>query len=102
MRGEDKPLIVKTVQNFLGLGYGVDATRGTAAYLAEQGITVQVMNKVLEGRPHIVDAIKNGEIAAVINTVSSDVQSVSDGTASAAPPSPSACRNTPPSPVVKR
>ena len=54
------------------------ATRGTAAYLAEQGITVQVMNKVLEGRPHIVDAIKNGEIAAVINTVSSDVQSVSD------------------------
>ena len=78
VRDEDKPLIVKTVQNFLGLGYGVCATRGTAAYLAEQGITVQVMNKVLEGRPHIVDAIKNGEIAAVINTVSSDVQSVSD------------------------
>ena len=78
VRDEDKPLIVKTAKNFQSLGYGVCATRGTAAYLAEQGITVQVVNKVLEGRPHIVDAIKNGEIALVVNTVTSDAQSVSD------------------------
>ena len=44
------------------------ATRGTAAYLQEKGIPVRVVNKVLEGRPHIVDAIKNGEICMVINT----------------------------------
>ncbi|KLT71850.1 hypothetical protein PL75_11435, partial [Neisseria arctica] len=56
----------------------VCATRGTAAYLAEHGITVQAVNKVLEGRPHIVDAIKNGEIALVENTVGSDAQSVAD------------------------
>lgn len=78
VRDEDKPLIVQTVKNFLSLGYGVCATRGTAAYLAEQGITVQTVNKVREGRPHIVDAIKNGEIALVINTVESDPQSVAD------------------------
>ena len=78
VRDEDKPLIVKTAKNFQSLGYGVCATRGTAAYLAEQGITVQVVNKVLEGRPHIVDAIKNGDIALVVNTVTSDAQSVSD------------------------
>ena len=78
VREEDKPLIVKTAQNFQALGYGVCATRGTADYLKEHGIIVQTVNKVPEGRPHIVDAIKNGEIALVVNTVSSDPQSVSD------------------------
>ena len=69
VRDEDKPLIVKTAQNFQALGYGVCATRGTAEYLKEHGIIVQAVNKVQEGRPHIVDAIKNGEIALVVNTV---------------------------------
>ena len=78
VRNEDKPNVVKTVQNFQSLGYEVVATRGTAAYLKEQGIEVTVINKVLEGRPHIVDAIKNGEIALVVNTVSNDAQSVKD------------------------
>ncbi|WP_314341977.1 carbamoyl-phosphate synthase large subunit [Simonsiella muelleri] len=78
VKDADKPLILNTVKNFLSLGYGVCATRGTAAYLAEHGITVQIVNKVLEGRPHIVDSIKNGEIALVINTTSSDTQSISD------------------------
>ena len=78
VRNEDKPNVVKTAQNFQSLGYGLCATRGTAAYLAEHGIGVQVVNKVQEGRPHIVDAIKNGEIALVINTVNSDAQSVKD------------------------
>ena len=78
VRNEDKPNVVKTAQNFQSLGYGLCATRGTAAYLAEHGIGVQVVNKVQEGRPHIVDAIKNGEIALVVNTVNSDAQSVKD------------------------
>ena len=79
VRNEDKPLVVKTAKNFQQLGYSLVATRGTAAYLKENGVEdVAVINKVLEGRPHIVDAIKNGEIAVVVNTVSSDAQSVAD------------------------
>lgn len=78
VRNEDKPAVVQVATNFQSLGYGLCATRGTAAFLAEHGINVQVVNKVTEGRPHIVDAIKNGEIALVVNTVSSDVQSIKD------------------------
>ena len=79
LRDADKPMVLKTAQNFLALGYTLCATRGTAAYMKEHGIeNVEVVNKVLEGRPHIVDAIKNGEIALVINTVTSDAQSVKD------------------------
>ena len=61
VREEDKPLIVKTAQNFQALGYGVCATRGTAGYLKEHGVVVQAVNKVAEGRPHIVDAIKTAK-----------------------------------------
>jgi carbamoyl-phosphate synthase large subunit len=50
------------------LGFTIMATRGTAAYLAGQGLEVKVINKVLEGRPHIVDALKNDEIQLVFNT----------------------------------
>lgn len=78
VRNEDKSAVVQVATNFQSLGYGLCATRGTAAFLAEHGINVQVVNKVTEGRPHIVDAIKNGEIALVVNTVSSDVQSIKD------------------------
>lgn len=78
VRDEDKPSVVQVATNFQSLGYGLCATRGTAAFLAQHGINVQVVNKVTEGRPHIVDAIKNGEIALVVNTVSSDMQSIQD------------------------
>ncbi|SCB81344.1 MULTISPECIES: carbamoyl-phosphate synthase large subunit [Snodgrassella] len=78
VRDEDKPHVVQVAANFQSHGYGLCSTRGTAAYLAQHGINVQVVNKVTEGRPHIVDAIKNGEIALVVNTVSSDVQSIKD------------------------
>ena len=79
VRDEDKPLTVKTAKNFQALGYDLIATRGTAGYLKANGVdNVEVVNKVAEGRPHIVDAIKNGEIAVVINTVSSDAQGVKD------------------------
>ena len=78
VRDEDKSSVVQVATNFQSLGYGLCATRGTAAFLAQHGINVQVVNKVTEGRPHIVDAIKNGEIALVVNTVSSDMQSIQD------------------------
>lgn len=78
VRDEDKPSVVQVATNFQSLGYGLCATHGTAAFLAQHGINVQVVNKVTEGRPHIVDAIKNGEIALVVNTVSSDMQSIQD------------------------
>ncbi len=78
VRDEDKPLILQTAKNFQALGYGLCATRGTAAYLAEHGIIAQPVNKVREGRPHIVDMIKNGEIALVINTSGSTGNEISD------------------------
>ena len=50
------------------MGFKLVATGGPQRYLAEQGVEVATINKVLEGRPHIVDAIKNGEVALVFNT----------------------------------
>lgn len=69
VRNSDKPGIIEVARSFQRLGFGVCATRGTANALAEGGLIVQVVNKVAEGRPHIVDMIKNGEIALVVNTV---------------------------------
>ncbi len=51
------------------LGFSIQATRGTAGYLREGGLDVKTVHKVTEGRPHIVDHIKNGEVALVVNTV---------------------------------
>ena len=78
VRDEDKPLLLTVARNFLEQGYGLCATKGTAEYLKKHGVFVQTMNKVLEGKPHIVDAIKNREIAIVVNTVTSDERSVQD------------------------
>ena len=52
------------------LGFAILATRGTAARLRDAGLPVTAVNKVLEGRPHCVDAIKSGEVQLVINTAS--------------------------------
>lgn len=70
LKDKDKPPSVSIVKKLLELGFSVIATRGTAAYLKDHGIEVEVVNKVIEGRPHIVDFIKNKEIDFVINTVS--------------------------------
>ncbi|HEX6980301.1 MAG TPA: carbamoyl-phosphate synthase large subunit [Alphaproteobacteria bacterium] len=64
----DKPAIVEPVRRLLTMGFRVVATRGTAAFLCRAGLEVGVINKVLEGRPHVVDAMKNGEIHLVFNT----------------------------------
>ncbi|TSA00107.1 MAG: carbamoyl-phosphate synthase large subunit [Nitrospiraceae bacterium] len=69
VKDKDKMATVALVRRFLELGFTVEATRGTAGYLAQHGVVVDVVNKVMEGRPHIVDHIKNGEIHLVINTV---------------------------------
>ncbi len=68
VRDSDKKHIVTPAKNLYDNGFELVATRGTATYLTEKGIPVRVINKVAEGRPHIVDAIKNNEIAMVINT----------------------------------
>jgi carbamoyl-phosphate synthase large subunit len=68
VRDADKPKIVEAVRRLEGLGFRIIATSGTQRYLAAQGIACNKVNKVLEGRPHIVDAIKNGEVQLVINT----------------------------------
>jgi carbamoyl-phosphate synthase large subunit len=70
LKDKDKPLSVPFVKKLLELGLTVIATRGTAKYLKDNGLVVEVVNKVAEGRPHIVDLIKNKEINFVINTVS--------------------------------
>ena len=59
------------------MGFSITATRGTAARIREAGVAVRVVNKVLEGRPHCVDAIRSGEIQMVVNT-SQGAQSTAD------------------------
>ncbi|MDP2167552.1 MAG: carbamoyl-phosphate synthase large subunit [Thermodesulfovibrionales bacterium] len=70
LKDKDKPYSVPQVRKLLEMGLSVIATKGTAAYLRENGLDVEVVNKVMEGRPHIVDLIKNKEINFIINTVS--------------------------------
>ncbi len=77
LQDADKKLIVDAAKKLYNSGFQLLATRGTASYLQEKGIAVQVVNKVKEGRPHIVDAIKNGEICMVFNTTQG-AQAVAD------------------------
>ena len=65
----DKPAVLGLAQCLDQLGFSMKATKGTAAFLQQHGITVQAVNKIKEGRPHIGDLIKNKELALVINTV---------------------------------
>ncbi len=69
--------LVETAQVLTGLGFPLIATRGTASYLAEHGIEAEVVNKAYEGRPHVVDAMKNGDICLVMNSTEG-AQSVED------------------------
>jgi carbamoyl-phosphate synthase large subunit len=69
VRDEDKPRTIEIGRKLLSLGFTLVATRGTAAALAAAGLGVTPVNKVQEGRPHVVDMIKNGEISLIVNTV---------------------------------
>ena len=68
VRDADKKHVVSAAEKLYKAGFGILATGGTAQFLEEKGIPIRRVNKVLEGRPHIVDAIKNGEVQLVINT----------------------------------
>jgi len=77
VRDADKKHVVSAVEKLYKTGFGILATGGTATFLEEKGIPVRRINKVLEGRPHIVDAIKNGEVQLVVNTTQG-AQAVAD------------------------
>jgi len=68
VKDTDKPVILPGVRKLVDLGFRIVATGGTATYLAEAGIPVERVNKVAEGRPHIVDRIIDGEVAMIFNT----------------------------------
>ncbi len=68
VKDSDKPLIVPAVQTLLDKGFRVIATGGTQSYLADQGLNVELVNKVAEGRPHVVDGIIDGEVQLIFNT----------------------------------
>jgi carbamoyl-phosphate synthase large subunit len=68
VRNADKPKAVDIAKRLARRSFRIIATSGTQRLLAAEGIACERVNKVLEGRPHIVDAIKNGEVQLVINT----------------------------------
>lgn len=68
VKSSDKPVILPGVRLLVEMGFRIVATSGTADYLAEQGVPVERVNKVAQGRPHIVDKIFDGDIAMIFNT----------------------------------
>jgi carbamoyl-phosphate synthase large subunit len=68
VRDGDKERILPAVEALQELGFKIMATRGTARFLNQRGVSALPVNKVLEGRPHVVDAIKNGDVQLVFNT----------------------------------
>ncbi len=81
VRDGDKLTAVQVARDLIELGFTVLATRGTAAVLKSHGVAVTQVNKVVEGRPHIVDMIKNGEVSFIVNTVEATRTAVSDSRA---------------------
>jgi carbamoyl-phosphate synthase large subunit len=78
VRNEDKEKLIDIARTLTGLGFSLVATRGTAAALEAAGLKVQTVNKVMEGRPHIVDMLKNREVSLIVNTVDEDRRSIQD------------------------
>ncbi|WP_068081104.1 carbamoyl-phosphate synthase large subunit [Novosphingobium rosa] len=68
VKDSDKPVILPAAHKLVALGFKLVATGGTAKFLADQGVAVEHVNKVAEGRPHIVDKIVDGDIALIFNT----------------------------------
>jgi len=77
VRDPDKQRVLPVAQDLVRRGYLLVATEGTAKWLREKGLACDQVNKVIEGRPHIVDLIKNGEIAYIVNTTEGK-QAISD------------------------
>jgi carbamoyl-phosphate synthase large subunit len=68
VKDQDKKMILSTARKLNNLGFKIMATAGTSRFFEEAGLSNQKVNKVREGRPHVVDLMKNGEIQLVINT----------------------------------
>ena len=81
VKNNDKARAVDIARALVAMGFDVVATKGTAAAIAAAGVPCAVVNKVTEGRPHVVDMIKNGEIAMVINTVEERRNAIADSRA---------------------
>jgi carbamoyl-phosphate synthase large subunit len=69
VKASDKPRAVEVARDLVAMGFELVATRGTAQSIQAAGIACDIVNKVTEGRPHVVDLIKNGQVCMVINTV---------------------------------
>jgi carbamoyl-phosphate synthase large subunit len=78
VKNNDKPRAVEVARKLAALKFEIVATKGTAAAIQAAGIACAVVNKVTEGRPHVVDMIKNNEIALVINTVEERRNAITD------------------------
>ncbi|MFJ3056886.1 carbamoyl-phosphate synthase large subunit [Herbaspirillum sp. NPDC087042] len=78
VKNSDKPRAVQVARDLVSLGFSIVATKGTAAAINAAGIPVTTVNKVVEGRPHIVDMVKNNEIALVVNTVEEKRNAIAD------------------------
>jgi len=81
VKNQDKPRAVDAAKGLHALGFKLVASRGTAAAIEQAGIPVTVVNKVAEGRPHIVDMLKNAEVSLVINTVEERRNAITDSRA---------------------
>ena len=77
VRDADKDRLLPVAKDVVARGFSIVATAGTASFLSEHGVVCERINKVLEGRPHIVDLIKNGEIVYIVNTTEGK-QAISD------------------------
>ena len=76
VKRQDKAAALEIADRLHRLGFLIEATQGTGTYLQDNGVPTTLVNKVKEGRPHIVDHIKNGEISLVVNTVGSQASHV--------------------------
>jgi len=76
VKESDRPLALEVARHLLRLGFSIAGTSGTAAYFRGHGVAVETVNKVREGRPDIVDHIKNSGIAIVVNTVRNEASHV--------------------------
>jgi len=78
VRSADKAAAIEIARQLHALGFALVATKGTAAAIAAAGLPVTAVNKVTEGRPHVVDMMKNGEISLILNTVDERRTSIAD------------------------
>lgn len=81
VKNADKPRAVEVARQLAAMGFALIATKGTAAAITAAGIACETVNKVTEGRPHVVDMIKNDEITMVVNTVEERRNAIADSRA---------------------